>query len=387
MTEQKQAKMRKFNTQEYVNGTVSYLNELAASEGFDSVMVGVSGGTNSAAALMLCLLASAQEGSPIKRVYSSFIEQYCSGTHRVAESRQRVSSLLSVACHYEALSHDSADISELFKCADIMHGTYGKPHLHEVLAVELRTAMLNYQLAIAGSSCRMICTADLDNIYLGLAKEVGISPLASLHKSQVRSVATYLSVPDVILNTEPTPNGWDGSTYVDRIGAPYWFVEEMIESERPLTDFDLSDKRLSRMVELIKDVHKGGKLPDMSDKLFDTLSEFMSTDIRTVAPMEFVPDGIGFDVKHQISVRSANYLRNRLDMHTFADAFEFMDERTIESISETAGVNIAADMVELFLTILNRIKHLVWLEYGYYGIDKETHDRYVSNITTKKYKK
>jgi NAD+ synthase len=64
-----------------------------------------------------------------------------------------------------------------------------------------------------------------------------LNPLGDLYKTQVRQLAKFLGIPDVIIAKPPTADLWKGQTDEGELGFSYADVDKLL--------FDLVDKRLS----------------------------------------------------------------------------------------------------------------------------------------------
>lgn len=82
---------------------------------------------------------------------------------------------------------------------------------------------------------------------------VDICPLSKIHKSQVREMAVALSVPQSILEIAPTAGLWDGQTDESELGMTYDEVEWALRyDEGP----DCSNLRTERQIEILTKVRQ-----------------------------------------------------------------------------------------------------------------------------------
>jgi NAD+ synthase len=55
-----------------------------------------------------------------------------------------------------------------------------------------------------------------------------LNPIGDLYKTQVRQLAAYMSVPEVILHKPPSADLWDGQTDEDELGFTYENVDQLL---------------------------------------------------------------------------------------------------------------------------------------------------------------
>lgn len=256
MTEEKviSAPKREFDAPTYVALKCDAINNFFRDAGLDAVVVGLSGGVDSAVVYSLLLHAAHLPDSPIKRVRGLMMPIDCAtgvtdqdGTVNRSQElidvcKTRYKSLfdskradyrgLSLGGAYDAMvqeanSRERYDFNgdEGFKTSDWTDGQ---------MASVLRTPMFYYQAAILqqqGFRSVVSGTTNRDEgSYIGFFGKgsdgmVDIQPIADIHKSEVYAVAKVLNVPEAITSVAPKGDVWDDRTDEQMIGAPYWFLE------------------------------------------------------------------------------------------------------------------------------------------------------------------
>jgi len=96
------------------------------------------------------------------------------------------------------------------------------------LAARIRTDIL-YDVACARNGL-VVGTCNLDELYIGYFTKGGdgmsdIEPLAQFHKSKVREMASELPVPQSIIQAVPTAELWEGQTDEGELGCTYDEIE------------------------------------------------------------------------------------------------------------------------------------------------------------------
>ena len=228
-------KQRRFDPSFYIEEKCSRLNKYLAESGISAVVVGVSGGIDSAITLGLVKRATTMAGSPIRRVVAALIPLFVSegATHQEeALSRGR-----EVAASFDA-ECAVADLSDGFD--RIRHSVEdalsisGRPWARGQLVSYIRTPALYYfatLLAEQGSRAVVCGTTNRDEgSYIGFFGKasdgmVDIQLISDIHKSEVRSVAAAIGVPDSSIRAIPTGDTFDGRSDEEMVGVPYDFLE------------------------------------------------------------------------------------------------------------------------------------------------------------------
>jgi NAD+ synthase len=133
------------------------------------------------------------------------------------------------------------------------------------LLVRLRMIMLYYYAALRNGL--VLGTGDKSEITLGYFTKYGdgaadLLPLADIYKTQVRSLARYLSIPDDIINKKSSARLWKGHTAEGELGLSYDEVDLILENlnnKSRIGEPDLKKKaaKLRQLIE--KNKHKQEK--------------------------------------------------------------------------------------------------------------------------------
>ena len=204
--------------------------------GIQSLVVGVSGGIDSAVVSTLC----AQTGLPTYVVRmpleSSHQNTRLSDLHaqQLAESYDNVTNVqIELSSVYDQLLHNINWWSEA-QHFDKKEFTSDELSLANTKS-RLRMVTL-YQIAGAKKGIVVGTGNKVEDYGIGFYTKYGdggvdIAPIADLYKTEVRELGGYLGVPYEIIDAKPTDGLWeDGRSDEDQIGATYAQLEEAMES-------------------------------------------------------------------------------------------------------------------------------------------------------------
>ena len=109
-------------------------------------------------------------------------------------------------------------------------------------------------------------TGDKSEMSLGYFTKYGdgaadLLPIADLYKTEVRSLARYLSIPNEIISKESSARLWKGHTAEGEIGLPYEDIDlilDHIERGIPISSYKLRKKaaRVKGLIEKNKHKHE-----------------------------------------------------------------------------------------------------------------------------------
>ena len=204
--------------------------------GIQSLVVGVSGGIDSAVVSTLC----AQTGLPTYVVRmpleSSHENTRLSDLHaqQLAEEYDNVTNVqIELSSVYDQLLHNINWWSEA-QHFDKKEFTSDKLSLANTKS-RLRMVTL-YQIAGAKKGIVVGTGNKVEDYGIGFYTKYGdggvdIAPIADLYKTEVRELGGYLGVDALIIDAKPTDGLWeDGRSDEDQIGATYAQLEEAMES-------------------------------------------------------------------------------------------------------------------------------------------------------------
>ena len=216
---------------------VSWIKDYADSNGIKSLVVGVSGGIDSAVVSTLC----AETGLPTyvltMPLNSKKENTALSDAHAKALDDK-----------YEKVSHHNVDLSttyhKLLSSISLQTSPEGFTHNRDFMSNELANANTKSRLRmvalyqVAGSVGGIVVGTGnkVEDYGVGFYTKYGdggvdIAPIADLYKTEVRELGSYLRVSADIIDAKPTDGLWDdGRSDEDQIGATYAELEEAMEN-------------------------------------------------------------------------------------------------------------------------------------------------------------
>jgi NAD+ synthase len=125
------------------------------------------------------------------------------------------------------------------------------------LMARVRMSLLYYYAGI--NSYLVAGTADKSEVQIGYFSKFGdgsadIMPIAVLYKTQVRSLAHYLNIPEVIIQKKSSPRLWVNHIAEQEIGMDYEIIDSILHL---LLDKKMQPKDITRKLKIsVTDVYK-----------------------------------------------------------------------------------------------------------------------------------
>lgn len=199
----------------------STLTEALAAEvtqrNFNRVILGLSGGIDSAVSLYLAVKAmGAKNVLAVSMPYRTSNPSNTNDAHMLANQ-------LAVKLYTE-------DITPQIDAYFSNHSNATPLRKGNKMARE-RMSIL-YDLS-AENNALVLGTSNRTEILLGYGTQFGdtasaINPLGNLYKTQVKQLATYMGVPETIINKAPSADLWDGQTDEGELGASYADIDQVL---------------------------------------------------------------------------------------------------------------------------------------------------------------
>ncbi|UQW99270.1 NAD(+) synthase [Streptomyces sp. RerS4] len=227
--------VRAFHAADYVREKCRVLNGYLRRNSLDSVVVGISGGVDSAVVLAIAETARKIPGSPIVNVVPVMAPIYDTSaatgqSDGVSRSREICDALGLTPLLVDLTGAHSA----LKSAVDADLPRAGADWASGQLASYIRTPAFYYAVSTLterGHAAILLGTTNRDEgAYLGFFGKasdamVDVQPISDLHKSEVYALARYLELPRSVIDAIPTGDMYDGRTDEDVFGTPYDFVE------------------------------------------------------------------------------------------------------------------------------------------------------------------
>ena len=236
-----------------------FITRQVEDSGIPNVVMGLSGGVDSAVVAALCVRALGTE-----RVHP-FVLPYSSSSEESRLDAEAVAIALN-------LRVQSVDISPLADPYFLERST--DPVRKGNVLARLRMTVLFDQAR--AHDALVAGTGNKTEMYLGYCTWYGDSacsfaPIADLYKSQVWQLAEYLDVPQRVIDKVPTADLWPGQTDEGELGIEYADADRILHAmlERHvapdrLTDVGFDDTRVERVVDTMRRTEFKRQLPSVA---------------------------------------------------------------------------------------------------------------------------
>ena len=206
------------------NRIVEWIRNYAESNGIKSLVVGVSGGIDSAVTSTL----AAETG----------LMTYCIGMPLLQNEEQESLSDIHLdwlGDTYWDTKTEKFDLSNLFEVFRYTMRGYGKEDLALANSRSRLRMVTLYQVAQTVGGIVVGTGNKVEDYGIGFYTKYGdggvdIAPIADLYKTEVWELGRHLGINEKIINAKPTDGLWDdGRNDEDQIGASYAELEEAME--------------------------------------------------------------------------------------------------------------------------------------------------------------
>ena len=206
------------------NRIVEWIKTYAEGNGIKSLVVGVSGGIDSAVTSTL----AAETG----------LMTYCIGMPLLQNEEQESLSDIHLdwlGDTYWDTKTEKFDLTDTFQVFEKMMRGYGKDKLALANSRSRLRMVTLYQVAQTVGGIVVGTGNKVEDYGIGFYTKYGdggvdIAPIADLYKSEVWELGRHLGVNEKIINAKPTDGLWDdGRNDEDQIGASYAELEEAME--------------------------------------------------------------------------------------------------------------------------------------------------------------
>ncbi|MDI6779758.1 MAG: NAD+ synthase [Bacteroidota bacterium] len=220
------------NTKSLKAFLVNFLKEQVHKAGFEKVVIGLSGGVDSAVSTFLAVEALGK-----KNVLAIVMPYKTSSPQSLVDAKQIID--------MTGIPNLSIDITPMVDDFQKINSQMDQLRLGNVMA-RLRMIIL-YDFS-AKEKALVVGTSNKTEILLGYGTIYGdtacaINPLGDLYKTQVWELAKELGVPEYIISKKPTADLWEGQTDEGELGFLYQDVDKLF--------FEMIDNALTNN-ELVK---------------------------------------------------------------------------------------------------------------------------------------
>ncbi|TFG02434.1 MAG: NAD+ synthase [Promethearchaeota archaeon] len=242
--------MRDLDIPQLSNNIQNWIKTYLKSANAEKVVVGISGGIDSAVTGGLCAEAIGEQN-----VFGLILP--CESIPADIEDAKMVVKSLGI-------NQELIDLTPGFKkFMKVLSFNDSKNKIAKAnLKARLRMVTLYYYGQVLGD-CLVAGTGNRAEMAIGYFTKYGdggvdFEPLGSLYKSEVRALAETLKIPEKIITKPPSPGLWPGQTDEGEIGLSYDIIDEIlyrIDYNLDFDDFDL--EKVNKVKELMrKATHK-----------------------------------------------------------------------------------------------------------------------------------
>ena len=251
------------NYQNIKEQLINFLKDEVSKIGMEKVVVGISGGLDSAIVSVLCKEAFGSN------MHGVFMPSHYSSDESIFDARE--------LCEKFDISYEVVEIAPMVKgyFDNINDAT---PLRIGNLSARMRMSVL-YDISARDSSL-VVGTSNKSEILLGYGTLFGdiacaINPIGQLYKSDAFEFARYIGVTDAIIDKKPSADLWEGQSDEEELGYTYKTMDDVLKlmiDENKTKDELLSvgiDEELIDMLQFrVKANAFKGKLPTIAQIKF-----------------------------------------------------------------------------------------------------------------------
>jgi NAD+ synthase len=235
--------MRELDVQKVLLDIQDWIKNYAKSAKAEHIVVGLSGGIDSAVTAALCAKAIGKENIIGLGLPCSSISQDLEDAKIIAANLGIDFTILDLTPAYEKF----LEMANVISRKDQLALANLKPRLR---------MMTLYYVGQSKGNSLVVGTSNRVELAIGYFTKYGdgaadFEPIASLYKQEVRKIAHLLNIPEKIILKAPSAGLWQGQTDEGEIGLSYDVIDEILYR----IDYDLDFKGLNN-----KDIKKVRKL-------------------------------------------------------------------------------------------------------------------------------
>lgn len=237
--------MRKLDYNQTIIDIVEWIREYVESANVNGIVVGISGGIDSATTTSLCVKALGKENIVGLGLPCSSIPQDLIDGQMFAENLGIRFIIIDLTNIYnEFLKSTSASIN---------------PNQLAMANIKPRLRMItNYFIGQSLGKFLVAGTSNRSELAIGYFTKWGdgaadFEVIGSLYKCEVREIAKLLNIPDAIIKKPPSAGLWEGQTDEDEIGIKYDILDEILyRMDNGLSLADLNNDHIKRVKDMIE---------------------------------------------------------------------------------------------------------------------------------------
>ncbi|MDI6917814.1 MAG: NAD+ synthase [Thermoplasmatales archaeon] len=203
--------------QEYADVIKSFIRFRVNEAKAKGVVIGLSGGLDSAVTAKLCVEALGKE-----KVFCLLLPANTTPKEDTGDALEFAKNL--------GVKHKIIDISGIVKKISLTLNGKGKKEMGNIHA---RTRMIILYYFANKNNYLVVGSGNKTEILMGYFTKYGdgacdIAPLGDLYKTQIREFAEYLKIPEKIISKTPRAGLWKGQTDESELGIKYEILDQIL---------------------------------------------------------------------------------------------------------------------------------------------------------------
>lgn len=212
--------MRQLNYAKLCSDIQNWIKNYVKNAKADGVILGISGGIDSAVVAALCVNALGKEKVTGVGLPCESIPQDLEDAKLIAK--------------YLGFSFSIFDLTSIYK--EFLKQIQPKTELNKMATANIKPRLRMITLYFIGQSkgkWLVIGTGNRTEIAIGYFTKYGdggidFNPIGALYKCEVRELARFLKLPEKVIVKPPSAGLWEGQTDEGEIGLPYKILDELI---------------------------------------------------------------------------------------------------------------------------------------------------------------
>ncbi len=236
------------NSKDKINYISTWIKNYAVSNNFSSLVVGISGGIDSAVTSTLCA----------KTNLKTYVVSMPILEHQILNKRGE-NHIIWLKDKFSNIENFDADLNEVFKSFQLVLKNNDSEHGYANSQARLRMTTL-YQIAASNNGIVVGTGNKVEDFGIGFYTKYGdggvdISPIADCLKTDIWEMGKELEINQDIIDAPPTDGLWtDGRTDEQQVGLSYEEIEEAMLNENSINRQKYLDIRKNN-------VHKMNPIP------------------------------------------------------------------------------------------------------------------------------